>query len=526
MNKAARRVVLAMLLLLAGMASSSRLYVPVTHADSGIAGYAYSQALTITNPATTTVGGSVVGGTVPATSTDYVVEVQLTGSQAAAVYGQARDKSSFSDVTVWWFNGLGFRQIDVDADVSTHGAWGIGNVTLWFKLQSPIVGGASDSNYMLAWGNSSPVVKQNWNDIYPFQDNFSAWNATLWGTQPSWVTVGDGTLTIASTPTGGTRVIKAVDPYVSYGPGYAVSTRMEFPAACASSCNAGAGFNGTSFQLADLSFSTAYPYSYFLAVSNGQSNAMHLGSLDTGSYHVYSVARAADGIGTSYGWTDAQSAISTTVDVSSTAIAGPYLQTDNYGSAFYSMSYSWMKVRPWQPQEPIAALVGSPMAASTASTSIGMSVTGGSLSLSVPASLTGGGVTLNGMAQTFTTTLPLTVTDGRGTGSGWTLALSMADPVNGVGQTLPFHGMTFSPTNPTVIDPSSGPASTLTSGATGALSGADTTPGVTSSTPFALLTASPTTGMGSYTQTDGVAFMVPADAPAGTYIMTATVSVQ
>jgi len=72
----------------------------------------------------------------------------------------------------------------------------------------------------------------------------------------------------------------------------------------------------------------------------------------------------------------------------------------------------------------------------------GAAVVAGAFGVSAPASVAFPAVALTGAAQATTVALaPLTVTDLRGSGVGWTLSLQAPDFASGAGRTLPFGGL-------------------------------------------------------------------------------------
>ena len=128
-------------------------------------------------------------------------------------------------------------------------------------------------------------------------------------------------------------------------------------------------------------------------------------------------------------------------------------------------------------------------------------------------------VTLNGSNQSPTYTLPITVTDTRGTGAGWNLTITSTQLKTSGGQTLSttassIAGVTsscsVSPcTNPTnrVIYPLTVPA------------------GATAPTAVKFYNAAAATGLGTFTVTPTVKVAVPANAFKGTYQSTITLAI-
>jgi len=157
----------------------------------------------------------------------------------------------------------------------------------------------------------------------------------------------------------------------------------------------------------------------------------------------------------------------------------------------------------------------------------GAAVVAGAFGVSAPASLAFPAVALTGAAQAATVALaPLTVTDLRGSGVGWTLSLQAPDFASGAGRTLPFSGLQVAPGAPTATASGSTSAGALTVGAPGALGGTDTTPGTTLSSPLTLLTARSGQGLGQYGTSAALTLTVPARAYTGSYSATLVLSVQ
>jgi len=155
----------------------------------------------------------------------------------------------------------------------------------------------------------------------------------------------------------------------------------------------------------------------------------------------------------------------------------------------------------------------------------GAAVVAGAFGVSAPASVAFPAVALTGAAQATTVALaPLTVTDLRGSGVGWTLSLQAPDFASGAGHTLPFGGLQVAPGAPLQgPDCASGAGQR---GPRGALGGADTTPGVTLSSPLTLLTAPSGQGLGQYGTSAALTLTVPARAYTGSYSATLVLSVQ
>ncbi len=314
--------------------------------------YAHRQQITV-------VGGrsAVYGSTripVAEHAIDYVVMLHLHGAEAAAVYDTAAYNARrvlrgvpFADVTLWYTGGGGPRQIDVDYDPYTFGPWSRDNVTLWFKLQAPLdARPATDSHYVLAWGNARPVVRRNWAAIYPLQDNFDgpALNAKRWITYAAGaVSVRSGIATIASWSEWAGIYSRA-----TYGDGYAVSARITMPPLPAQQqINVGwaTHLTGAPYYLAaDVNTISASRWQARMEV--GTDTFFPITSLDH-AMHVYTVARDLSGV--HYYWRDAdrgcvsnQQASSSALDVAAFTYRGAIARLD------------WVKVRPWIPDGPRA----------------------------------------------------------------------------------------------------------------------------------------------------------------------------
>jgi len=157
----------------------------------------------------------------------------------------------------------------------------------------------------------------------------------------------------------------------------------------------------------------------------------------------------------------------------------------------------------------------------------GAAVVAGALGVSAPTTLAFPAVALTGATQAATVALaPLTVTDLRGSGVGWTLGLQAPDFASGTGHTLPFGGLQVAPGAPTATASGSTNAGGLTVGAIGPLGGPDTTPGATLSSPLTLLTAPSGQGLGQYGTSAALTLTVPARAYTGSYSATLVLSVQ
>jgi hypothetical protein len=159
-----------------------------------------------------------------------------------------------------------------------------------------------------------------------------------------------------------------------------------------------------------------------------------------------------------------------------------------------------------------AILGGTAMAATST-----VVLTGGSLAISTPTVANFGGVTLNGTAQPTTASMgTFTVTDSRGTGVGWNVTVQ-ATQFTMTGHTLPMNSISMPAPTVAKIDATSGNTPSITTG-----------PYLIDNASAVKITsaAADGTGMGSYTFTPGaLTLSIPANAYAGTYTSTVTVSV-
>lgn len=158
----------------------------------------------------------------------------------------------------------------------------------------------------------------------------------------------------------------------------------------------------------------------------------------------------------------------------------------------------------------------SALAASATSTG---TVSAGTLSLSTSASPTFS-VTLDGTDQTPTYTVPVTLNDATGSGSGWNTTITSTQFTTGgaTPHTLPASASTISAVT-----------AVATSGTTTAPTNAITYPltvpaAATAPTAVTFFNAAAGTGMGEFTLTPTVEVAVPANAYAGSYSSTLTLA--
>ncbi len=122
-------------------------------------------------------------------------------------------------------------------------------------------------------------------------------------------------------------------------------------------------------------------------------------------------------------------------------------------------------------------------------------------------------VTLNGTSQTLTYTLPIVLTDNRGSGAGWKVTLASTDLTDGASHTLASAitaDTAVCHTGTTCSD------ATLTATSSGNVNAAAGT--------IVLVDAAINTGLGQYDVTPTITISVPSLARAGTYTSTLTVS--
>jgi WxL domain surface cell wall-binding len=166
----------------------------------------------------------------------------------------------------------------------------------------------------------------------------------------------------------------------------------------------------------------------------------------------------------------------------------------------------------------LAGLAGAERAGAIAITG---TVTGGS---TLSASSTGTpsfSLTLNGVDQTASYTLPVQAIDPRGTGAGWNLTVTSTQFNDGSGHTFPASASSI-----TAASNVCGASSTCTA-ATNSVSYTSLTlpSGPTAPAAVKFFNAAANTGMGKVDVSATVSVAVPANAFAGTYSSTVTVSI-
>jgi len=170
-----------------------------------------------------------------------------------------------------------------------------------------------------------------------------------------------------------------------------------------------------------------------------------------------------------------------------------------------------------------ACVVGIPgIAYASSSVPVTAQVTGGTLSLTLPSTMSWS-LTLNGYNQTATTSSTVVVDDSTGTGDGWqlTAAASSFTATSSSGTTTTLSGESLSVAQPTAAC-ASGTTCTLPDDT---VSYPVTLPIGSNVTPTVIASAALDTGMGEIDLPFTWSLAVPADALAGSYTSTITVSV-
>lgn len=327
-------------------------------------GYSTICPLTVTNGNTVAISGSVVVGTVPTTSTDYVVQAHVTGATAGTLWSALVDKTGLTDYTVWWNTGTSYVQLDIDPDTKTNGAWSATQQTAWFKLQAPIAASGTDSNYIVAVGNSAPIVMQNWGQagsgghIYPFADDFlgttlaSQWHNGAAGAAIATLSLSGSvvTLTNTSSANGGIASYPA-----AWGIGYEMRMWGSLPPATATGNESQlewrditSGF-GSSNYIDDILWDTANWKLRYVNPSGFTSGSLGAGdSLN----HLFTHARLATTV------TGSVDGVSTTLAYVHTQALAVWLYPWAGSGTAQPQSTDWIKVRPYAPVEPVVVTTG------------------------------------------------------------------------------------------------------------------------------------------------------------------------
>jgi hypothetical protein len=143
-------------------------------------------------------------------------------------------------------------------------------------------------------------------------------------------------------------------------------------------------------------------------------------------------------------------------------------------------------------------------------------LTGGTLSISAPVVGNFTTVVLDGTAKTTPATMgAFTVYDARGTGAGWNVTVQASQFTTGT-KTLAYGSLSMPNQTVTKIDSTSNTAPTVVAGSYL----------IDSASALKISSAAVDTGMGSYSYSGGnLTLSIPANAYAGTYTSTVTVSV-
>lgn len=173
----------------------------------------------------------------------------------------------------------------------------------------------------------------------------------------------------------------------------------------------------------------------------------------------------------------------------------------------------------------LAALSLATMTAAAAgaasTTTITGTVTGGTALSVAPNGTPGFALTLNGIDQVATYTLPVEVIDPRGTGAGWNLTITSTQFSAGAGRR-------FAASASTIASASSGcgASSTCTAPTNSvAYTGFVLPAGITPPTAVKFFNAGASSGLGTVDVNAAISVAVPANAYAGTYTSTVTVSI-
>jgi opacity protein-like surface antigen len=166
----------------------------------------------------------------------------------------------------------------------------------------------------------------------------------------------------------------------------------------------------------------------------------------------------------------------------------------------------------------LAAALAAAAAAAHATTVSGVVNPGSPLSVSAPAGASFA-LTLDGTDQTPTYTLPLTVTDPRGSGAGWNLTITSTQFDAGSSHVLATNASTVTGVTAACVS-----GSTCAS-PTNSVTAPSVPSGTTAPAAVKLYNAAANSGMGKITVTPTVAVSVPANVYAGTYTSTVTIAI-
>jgi hypothetical protein len=307
--------------------------------------------LTVTNNATTSIGGSTLTP-VPASSMDYVVQAHLTGSTATQVWNALSDQSSFTDVKVL-FQGT---EIDADLDTQTNGAWSSSTQTFWFKLQRPIAAGGSDYYQLRVGGGLRTGPPRSWANIYPFSDDFpgaslsSSWSAL---NSPT-VSVSGSVATISSTAATNNQAVRTV---ATIPAGYEMRYRAIQQGGSSNVCESIAQLRTLPSSGTPYFQMPAYGGSIFASADNGTTSWTSSSRATDGSYHVSALARDSSGnlYASLYG--DAYQS-STTNGTFTTAVPFMLFPAQSGGAVAAQIQVDWVKQRPYVSPEPTVTASG------------------------------------------------------------------------------------------------------------------------------------------------------------------------
>jgi hypothetical protein len=184
-----------------------------------------------------------------------------------------------------------------------------------------------------------------------------------------------------------------------------------------------------------------------------------------------------------------------------------------------------MRIRALAALGAILALLGAAAAARAATIGISSTVSGGSTLSVATGSAPSFGITLNGIDQTSSYSLPLTIVDARGSGGGWNLAITSTSFDDGTGLGA---GHTFPSTASVItgVSASCGSGSTCTIPGNNVANTSLTIPaGATAPAAVKFLNAQSSSGMGTINLTTAVNVTIPANVFAGTYTSTVTIAI-
>jgi hypothetical protein len=171
-----------------------------------------------------------------------------------------------------------------------------------------------------------------------------------------------------------------------------------------------------------------------------------------------------------------------------------------------------------------AAVLGLALAAATGASAANVTatatVTAGTLSLSTSATPSVSS-TLNGTDQAPTYTLPMTVLDATGSGTGWNVTITSTTFTTGGGSP---HLLSTTASNATGVT-SSCATGTCTNPTNSITYPLGVPAGSSAPTAVKLFNAAANTGMGNFTITPTISVSIPANTYAGTYTSTVTVAV-